>query len=157
MTTYLLCTFFFFVFFFFFNFFFLMRSLDKPLFNRYILHLIQTDFSFLYYSTRERSGDMFVIVVFLLQWSVGVYSQSIFSPPEFAEASCSGSNQWSTWFDSNNPSITLGEFEVTNHIQQIFSAFMCPEPIAIEVLIIFFYLSRYLFLLIKSILGSYNK
>ena len=81
---------------------------------------------------------MFVIVVFLLQWSTGVLTQSIFAPPEFTSASCSGSNQWTTWFDSGDPSSILGEFEVTNHIQQIFPSFMCPVPIAIEVMIFLF-------------------
>lgn len=98
---------------------------------------------------------MFVIVVFLLHWSVrGGFSQGIFSPSDFTEASCSGTNQWSTWFDSNNPSITLGEFEVTTHLQQIFSAFMCPVPVAIEVLISY---PDHDVLFVKSILGSYNK
>lgn len=96
---------------------------------------------------------MFVIVVFLLQWSAGVLGQGVFSPPEFTETSCSGSNQWSTWFDSNNPSSTLGEFEVTTHIQQIFSAFMCPVPVAIEVRVS----SIFIFTSHISILGTYNK
>jgi hypothetical protein len=75
---------------------------------------------------------MFLIVVFLLQWTTGVLTQGIFSPPEFTQASCAGSDQWTTWIDSGNPSLTLGEFEITNHIQQIFPSFMCPIPIAIE-------------------------
>ncbi len=99
---------------------------------------------------------MLVIVLFLLQWTTGVLSQGIFSPPEFTAASCSGGNQWTTWFDSGDPSLTLGEFEVTTHIQQIFSSFMCPIPIAIEVSI--FYVD--LFLLFNKdniyILGSYT-
>jgi hypothetical protein len=87
---------------------------------------------------------MFVIVVFLLQLSIGVLSQGVFSPSEFTEASCAGSNQWTTWFDGNNPSLTVGEFEITNHIQQLFPSFMCPVPIAIEV-IIFYILSYHQF------------
>jgi hypothetical protein len=75
---------------------------------------------------------MFVIVVLLLSWTTGVFTQGVFSPPEFTQASCSGTNQWTTWFDSGNPSITLGEFEITTHIQQVFAAFMCPVPTAIE-------------------------
>ncbi len=78
---------------------------------------------------------MFVIVVLLLHWTTGVFTQGVFSPPEFTQASCSGTNQWTTWFDSGNPSITLGEFEITTHIQQVFAAFMCPVPTAIEVMI----------------------
>ncbi|CAF1120856.1 unnamed protein product [Adineta steineri] len=75
---------------------------------------------------------MFFIIVFFLQLSTGILSQSVFSPPEFTDTSCAGSNQWTTWFDSNDPSAALGEFEVTTHIQQIFPSFMCPVPIAIE-------------------------
>lgn len=78
---------------------------------------------------------MFDIVVFLFYLINTVQAQGIFSPPEFTENSCSGTNQWTTWFDSNDPSTTLGEFEVTAHLQQIFPAFMCPEPIGIEVII----------------------
>jgi len=77
---------------------------------------------------------MFDIVVFLFCLINAVQAQGIFSPAEFTESSCSGNNKWTTWFDSNNPSITLGEFEVTTHLQQIFPAFMCPQPIAIEVI-----------------------
>lgn len=77
---------------------------------------------------------MFLILVFILQLITGILSQGIFSPPEYTEATCSGSNQWTTWFDSGNPTITLGEFEITSHIQQIFSSFMCPVPVAIEVM-----------------------
>ncbi|CAF4469782.1 unnamed protein product [Adineta steineri] len=72
---------------------------------------------------------MFFSIVFFLQLCTGVLSQSVFSPPEFTDTSCAGSNQWTTWFDSNDPSATLGEFEVTTHIQQIFPSFMCPVPI----------------------------
>ena len=78
---------------------------------------------------------MLLIVVFLLQWSNVVLNQGIFSPAEFTSANCNGNNQWTTWFDSGDPSLTLGEFEITNHIQQIFSTFMCPIPTAIEVLL----------------------
>jgi hypothetical protein len=91
---------------------------------------------------------MFLIVVFLLQWTTGVLTQGIFSPPEFTQADCVGSNQWTTWIDSGNPSLTLGEFEITNHIQQLFPSFMCPVPIAIEVIRFFFLimiLKKYLF------------
>jgi hypothetical protein len=81
---------------------------------------------------------MFVIVIFLLQCSIGVLSQGVFSPAGFTEASCTGSNKWTTWFDSGDPSATLGEFEVTTHIQQIFASFMCPVPTAIEVIRFYF-------------------
>ncbi|UJR25226.1 hypothetical protein I4U23_006578 [Adineta vaga] len=78
------------------------------------------------------SCKIFVIVLLLLQWNLDVLTQGIFSPPEFTTTSCSGNNQWTTWFDSADPRPTLGEFEITTHIQQIFASFMCPVPVAIE-------------------------
>ncbi|CAF4682842.1 unnamed protein product [Rotaria socialis] len=75
---------------------------------------------------------MFVTVLFLLQWTSVVLSQGVYSPPTFTESSCADNNQWTAWFDSDDPSLSLGEFEVTNHIQQVFVSFMCPIPIAIE-------------------------
>jgi hypothetical protein len=95
---------------------------------------------------------MLVVLVLLLQWTSGVLTQGVFAPPEFDEASCAGSNKWTTWFDSGDPSSTLGEFEVTNHIQQIFPSFMCPTPIAIEVIIFILIIEK-----LKNILGSYYK
>lgn len=79
------------------------------------------------------SGRVFVIVVFLLHYTGGVSTQGVFAPVEFNQASCSGSHGWTNWFDSGDPSSTLGEFEVTTHIQQILPAFMCAVPLAIEV------------------------
>jgi hypothetical protein len=92
---------------------------------------------------------MFVIVVFLLQLAIGVLTEGIFDPSGFSEAGCTGSNQWTMWFDSNNPSLALGEFEITNHIQQIYASFMCPIPTAIEVII--FYIYFFLLLIEKKI------
>ncbi len=83
---------------------------------------------------------MFVIVVFLLHWITGVLTQGIFDPSTFTQATCVGNNQWTQWFDSGNPSPTVGEFEITNHIQQLFSSLMCAAPIAIEVIILYIYL-----------------
>ena len=82
---------------------------------------------------------MFVIILFLLQWSNDVSAQGLFSPADFTESKCSGSNQWTIWFDSGNPSSTLGEFEVTTHIQQLYSLYMCPVPVAIEVIMFSLY------------------
>ncbi len=100
---------------------------------------------------------MLIIVVFLIQLGIGVLTQGVFEPSHFTEGSCSGLNQWTRWFDSGNPSITLGEFEVTTHIQQVFAGFMCPIPIAIQVIIFYFNL---IFVILKnktfSIRGSYN-
>ncbi|CAF1629761.1 unnamed protein product, partial [Adineta ricciae] len=75
---------------------------------------------------------MLAIIFLLLQWNLGALTQGIFSPPEFTASGCSGSNQWTTWFDSGNPSTTLGEFEITTHIQRLFPSFLCPVPVAIE-------------------------
>ncbi|UJR23669.1 hypothetical protein I4U23_026653 [Adineta vaga] len=69
----------------------------------------------------------------LLHLSIGGSSQGIFDPSSYTESTCSGNNQWTTWFDSGDPSSSHGEFEVTNHLQQNFPLFMCPAPAAIEV------------------------
>lgn len=78
---------------------------------------------------------MFIITLLLLQLSIGVLSQSVFDPAAFTQSACSGNNEWTLWFDSNDPTIAQGEFEVTSIVQQKFSAFMCSAPIAIEVII----------------------
>ena len=78
---------------------------------------------------------MFCVMIFLLfQMNVGVFTQGIFDPSTFTQSSCSGSNQWTIWFDSSDPKIEQGEFEVTNYLLQQYSLFMCPAPIAIEVI-----------------------
>jgi hypothetical protein len=82
---------------------------------------------------------MFIIGIILLQLNIGVFTQSIFDPIIFTQSSCSGSNQWTNWFDSSDPNIAQGEFEVTTHIQQNYPFFMCPSPIAIEVIRTFFF------------------
>jgi V8-like Glu-specific endopeptidase len=76
--------------------------------------------------------NMFIVAIFLLQLNIGVSTQGIFDPATYTQASCSGNNQWTNWFDSGSPNIAQGEFEVTNHIQQNFPSLMCPTPIAIE-------------------------
>jgi hypothetical protein len=81
---------------------------------------------------------MFIIGIILLQLNIGVFTESIFDPIIFTQSSCSGSNQWTNWFDSSDPNIAQGEFEVTTHIQQIFASFMCPVPTAIEVIRFYF-------------------
>ena len=73
------------------------------------------------------------VVVLLLHSITGVFSQSVFDPGSFTQASCSGNYDWTTWFDSSSPNIAQGEFEVTVNIQQKFPSFMCPSPVAIEV------------------------
>lgn len=78
---------------------------------------------------------MFALIVFFLCLTTGVRTQGVFAPPEFTESSCTGNNRWTIWFDSNDPSSSTGEFEVTTHLQQIFPAFMCPVPVAIEVIL----------------------
>ncbi|CAF1352075.1 unnamed protein product [Rotaria sordida] len=60
-------------------------------------------------------------------------SQAMFDPPSFNQNSCTSYNEWTIWFDTSDPNLSQGEFEVTNHIQRLFPSFMCPDPIAIEV------------------------
>lgn len=62
----------------------------------------------------------------------GILSQSVFDPPSYTEASCTGSYRWTSWFDTNDPSLTQGDPEMTAHIKQIFVDFMCSTPTAIE-------------------------
>jgi hypothetical protein len=83
---------------------------------------------------------MFIIVILLFQMNIGVFTQGLFDPSTFIQSSCLGSNQWTTWFDSSTPNIEQGEFEITNHILQNFPLFMCPVPIAIEVILTIFFL-----------------
>jgi hypothetical protein len=78
-------------------------------------------------------SQMLCIVIALLHCITAVVLQGVFFPVEFTETTCSAGNQWTMWFDTADPNIIQGEFEVTKHIQQIFSGFMCPMPIAIEV------------------------
>jgi hypothetical protein len=86
---------------------------------------------------------MFIIAILLLfQMNIGVFTQGIFDPSTFTQSSCSGSNQWTNWFDSTNPNIEHGEFEITNHILQSFPLFMCSIPIAIEVILTICFLIR---------------
>ncbi|CAF4006284.1 unnamed protein product [Adineta steineri] len=59
-------------------------------------------------------------------------SQGIFDPSTFTLNSCSINNQWTVWFDTSDPNLSQGEFEVTTHIQQLYSSFMCAAPLAIE-------------------------
>ena len=78
--------------------------------------------------------EMLLVAVVMLVLCSSVSSQlSVFDPPSFAEYSCTGNYKWTTWFDTNDPSLVQGDFEVTNHIQQLFSTFMCAAPSAIEV------------------------
>jgi hypothetical protein len=88
--------------------------------------------------------NKFIILAFLLQLNIGVFTQGIFDPPSYTQASCSGNNQWTTWIDSGNPNLVQGDFEVTSHIQQNFPSLMCSTPMAIEVImnILFFLLAN---------------
>ena len=75
---------------------------------------------------------LLLILLFALSLN-GILCQGMFDPYTFTESSCSGANQWSMWFDTNDPTLTQGDFELTNHIQQLFPIFMCASPIAVEV------------------------
>jgi len=94
---------------------------------------------------------MFLRFLFLILLFNSVLSQQgIFEPSTFKQNSCTGKNQWTTWFDTNDPDPTQGDFEVTNHIQQMFPDVMCSSPIAIEVCQIYYivyYIKRILFFL----------
>lgn len=76
---------------------------------------------------------LILTLALFLQMKNQVFSQGIFEPSTFNEGLCSGTNKWTTWFDSNKPNLAQGEFEVTSNIQKTFPAFMCLNPIAIEV------------------------
>ena len=79
------------------------------------------------------AATMFIIVVLLIQMTIGSFGQGIFDPFTFTQSSCSGSNEWTVWLDSGDPDLANGEFEVINHLVQKFPAFMCSAPIGIEV------------------------
>ncbi len=76
---------------------------------------------------------MLLTALFLVLLSNCVLSQGIFDPYTYTQASCTGSYQWTTWFDTNDPNLSQGDLEMTSHIQQLFGSFMCASPIAIEV------------------------
>ncbi|CAF1392686.1 unnamed protein product, partial [Didymodactylos carnosus] len=63
--------------------------------------------------------------------------QGLFDPSTMTEAGCSGAYQWTTWLDTNDPTVTEGDMEVTKHIQQLFALYMCPVPIAVEARTVF--------------------
>jgi hypothetical protein len=76
---------------------------------------------------------MFVRGIILLVSLNSLMSQSLFDPPSFTLNSCTINNQWTIWFDTSDPTLSQGEFEVTNHIQKLYTNSMCADPIAIEV------------------------
>lgn len=82
---------------------------------------------------------MLFSAIFLVLLFNGVSSQGVFEPYTFTQSSCTGSYQWSMWFDTNDPNLTQGDLELTSHIQQLFPGFMCAAPVAIEVNSIFLY------------------
>ncbi|CAF1335292.1 unnamed protein product [Adineta steineri] len=76
---------------------------------------------------------MIFAVLFTIFFLNGVLSQqSVFDPYSYTQASCTGSYQWTMWFDTNDPDMSQGDVEITNHIQQLFPTFMCTSPTAIE-------------------------
>jgi hypothetical protein len=78
---------------------------------------------------------MFLLVVFLFNSVLS--QQGIFDPSTFRQSSCTGRYDWTSWFDTNDPDSTQGDFEVTSHIQQLYPSIMCSSPTAIEVCSIF--------------------
>ena len=79
---------------------------------------------------------MFLVALLLLHLTSSALTNSVVAPPGFATSSCTDTLQWTNWFDSDDPAIKVGEFEVTTHIQQSYPRFMCPTPVAIEVRLI---------------------
>ena len=79
---------------------------------------------------------MFLVALALLHLSSDALTNGVLAPPGFVASTCTDTLQWSIWFDSGDPDSKLGEFEVTNHIQQTYPRFMCPTPVAIEVRLI---------------------
>jgi hypothetical protein len=76
---------------------------------------------------------MLLTVIILALLSNSILSQGVFEPYTFALSSCTGSYQWSIWFNSNDPNLIQGDVELTSHIQQLFPGYMCSSPTAIEV------------------------
>ncbi|CAF4077790.1 unnamed protein product [Rotaria sp. Silwood1] len=72
------------------------------------------------------------IVILLILLNIVLCQQSVFVPYTFNEEKCTGNYTWTTWFDTNDPNLTQGDLEITNHIKQFFPDFMCASPIAIE-------------------------
>lgn len=76
---------------------------------------------------------LFIVFTFVLLFSFHeISSQGVFDPYTFTEASCTGNYRWTSWFDTNDPDLTQGDLEITNHIQQLFSDYICKSPTAIE-------------------------
>ncbi|UJR20212.1 hypothetical protein I4U23_023343 [Adineta vaga] len=75
---------------------------------------------------------MFFITVLMILLFNNVLSQSVFDPPSFTQNSCTGNYKWTIWFDTNDPTLNQGDFEITKHIQQLLPTFMCASPTAIE-------------------------
>ena len=76
------------------------------------------------------------IIVFVLLFN-SILSQSVFDPPTFTAVSCPSNYYWTSWFDTNDPTLAQADMELTSHIQQLFGSFMCSYPMAIEVCSIF--------------------
>ncbi|CAF1430265.1 unnamed protein product [Rotaria sp. Silwood1] len=74
----------------------------------------------------------FKILILLTLLNIVLSQQGIFDPYTFNEGQCTGDYKWTTWFDTNDPNMTQGEFEITRHIKENFPDFMCASPKAIE-------------------------
>lgn len=79
-----------------------------------------------------------IAVLFLFALIEKSFSQNgIFSPPTYTVSSCPVTHQWTTWFDTKDPSLQQGDFELTSHIQQLFPFYMCSTPLGVEVFLRF--------------------
>ncbi|CAF5079388.1 unnamed protein product, partial [Rotaria sp. Silwood1] len=72
------------------------------------------------------------IVILLILLNIVLCQQSVFVPYTFNEEKCTGNYTWTTWFDTNDPDMKQGDFEIINHIRELFPDFICLSPIAIE-------------------------
>ncbi len=97
-------------------------------------HRILSDPDGIYKSDRmtlEKDVSYIFISCFIIHQCI--MSTRYIEPSTFRENTCTGRYQWTSWFDTNDPDQTQVDFQVTNHIQQLFPDIMCSSPTAIEV------------------------
>ena len=83
---------------------------------------------------KEIIESMFIIYFTLIILLNNVSSQQgIYDPFTFTQTNCFGNYKWTNWFDTNDPTFSQADFELTDHIKQLLPLFMCQIPIAIEV------------------------
>ena len=88
--------------------------------------------SFQFDLTVNQSKMLLPSIVLLVLFN-GVLSQGVFAPYTFTQNSCTNGYAWTIWFDTNDPNLTQGDMELTNHIRQLLPTYTCASPTAIEV------------------------